>query len=80
MNTEKSKYELLMVSLNKVNKKIEETNKRLESLLKNIDKGINTPYSIKDKYITIEKGLKNISNNIEMNYIPEIERQKQKIT
>ncbi len=79
MNAKKIRYENLNKTLNSVNKNINEANKRMESFIKNIEKGISTPYSTKDKYINIEKGLNNIKNNIEMLYIPEVEKELQKL-
>lgn len=73
MNQNKIKYETLKLKLNEVNKNIEDANNKLDTLMKNLDKGISTAYSTKDKYKQTQSGLKSISTNIEIKYIPEIE-------
>ena len=73
MNQNKIKYETLKLKLNEVNKNIEDANNKLDTLMKNLDKGISTAYSTKDKYNQTQSGLESISTNIEIKYIPEIE-------
>lgn len=74
MNTELLKYKNLKENLISINKDLTKANEKLEVLLKVLNNGFKSIYTTQNKYKIIKSNLDKINQKIEKKYIPEIEK------
>lgn len=74
MNTELLKYKNLKENLISINNDLKKADEKLEILLKTLNNGFKSIYTTQNKYKNIKSSLNKINQNIEKKYIPEIEK------